>query len=249
MNRAFEGIIHLYSADGFDKIQKANFLVVGIGGIGSWICESLVRSGALNITIVDLDEICLGNLNRQVHTLANNIGELKVDAMKERLLAINPNINLKAIADFFSETTKDVILEPKFDFVFDAIDSVKSKSILIDECKKRQYPFICIGGAGGQVDPTKIEIRDLNRVENDQLLFKLRKSLRKFFGYKKYYNNPFKIPTVFSMEDPILHDLEESEFSESQSRNCKTGFGSASFVTASFGFTAVSYALKAVTSK
>lgn len=241
MDRAFHGIKNLYGNNGFEKIQAAHFLIIGIGGVGSWVCESLVRSGVLNLTIVDLDDICVSNLNRQIHTLHNNIGMLKVRAMQERLLAINPELNLTIIEDFFSESTMDSILKPKYDYVFDAIDSVKSKCILLDQCRRKKQPVICIGGSGGKTNPTKIVINDLLRSINDPLLAQIRRRLRTEYSFSKFANKPFKIPTVFSTELP--NDSLAEISSSSGPNNCQTNLGSASFLTASFGMAAVSYVL------
>ncbi len=244
MDAAFEGVKNLFSEVGFTKIEKASFLVIGIGGVGSWICESLARSGVTKITLVDLDDICISNVNRQVHALPSNVGKLKVDVMKARLESINPNIKVRWIYEFFTESTKDQILAEDYDYIFDAIDSMKSKCILIAECKNRNLPLIVAGGTGAKKDPTQIEVKDLNRTINDPLLFQVRKRLRQKFGFRKLHNHPYKIPAVFSKEDPAKFD--ESLLAcvpEGQKISCQSGLGSASFVTASFGFAAVSYVL------
>lgn len=240
MKTAFLGIEQLYGEKGLKKIQRAHFLVVGIGGVGSWVCEALVRSGAINITMVDLDEICVSNINRQIHALTTNVGKSKIDQMKLRLEAINPDIQVSCIYDFFSESTRDIILGQSYDYVFDGIDSLKSKCILIAECKKRDIPVICSGGAGGKVDPTKIEISDLNRTLNDPLLFKVRKKLKQDYAFPRYENKKFNIPTVYSRE------LVRQQPSATDQQDCNR-FGSVSFVTASFAFAAVSYVLKEIT--
>jgi len=245
MSFAFEGIKNLYGADGLDKIQKSHFLVIGIGGVGSWICEALARSGATHLTIVDLDDICVSNINRQIHALATNTGKQKIDEMKKRLLSINPNINVNCVHDFYSEESSDEILSNNYTFIFDAIDSLKSKCILIAKCKEQNIPLICIGGSGGKMDPTKIEIKDLNHTINDSLLFHVRKKLRKNFGFWRYYDRPFKIPTVFSTE--LAKEASSDNCYNDKKINCQSGLGSASFVTASFGFAAVSYVLSQVT--
>lgn len=244
MDRAFQGIKNLYGQKGFEKIQSAHFLVIGIGGVGSWICESLIRSGVTNLTVVDLDDICISNLNRQIHTLHNNIGKLKVEAMQERLVAINPNANIVCIEEFFSESTMNTILEKKYDFVFDAIDSVKSKCLLLDQCRRRNQPVICIGGSGGKTNPTKIMVNDLLRSINDPLLAQIRKKLRQDFSFSKFANKPFKIPAVFSSELP--NNSLNISCSHLGPINCQTHLGSASFLTASFGMTAVSFVLNKI---
>lgn len=240
-NPSFTGISQLYHQAGLEKIRNANFLVVGIGGVGSWICEALVRSGAENLTIVDLDEICVSNINRQIHSLTNNLGNPKVDEMKKRLLLINPNAKIESIYDFFTEKTKDQILKEEYDYVFDGIDSLKNKCLLLSECKKRNIPVICSGGAGGKVNPLKIEVKDLNRSINDQLLFRVRKELKRNYNFPKYEKKKFKIPAVFSTELPKNHGKGETA-------NC-TNFGSVSFVTASFAFNMVAYVINEITSE
>lgn len=240
MDRAFLGIKQLYGNAGFERIQSAHFLVVGIGGVGSWICESLVRSGALKLSLVDLDDICVSNINRQIHSLSTNVGQSKIDEMKKRLLTINPEVQIECIHDFFSESTKDEILKRDYTYIFDGIDSLKSKCILLAECKAKGLPVICSGGAGGKVDPTQIEITDLNRTINDQLLFRVRKNLKRNFGFPRYENKKFKIPAVYSKE------LPSKDTGPSGKLDCGS-FGSVSFVTASFAFAAVSHVLKEIT--
>ncbi|MBT4790882.1 MAG: tRNA threonylcarbamoyladenosine dehydratase [Halobacteriovoraceae bacterium] len=242
MNNAFEGIINLFEPENFTKIQSAHFLVVGIGGVGSWVCEALARSGALNVAVVDLDEICESNINRQVHALSTNIGKTKVEEIKKRMLAINSSINVNCIADFFTESTKEFVFANQFDFIFDAIDSYKNKSLLIHECTQRKIPFISIGATGARLDPTLIEIRDINRTINDKLLQHVKRYLKKNYGFYKFHKDPYKVPTVTSTELP--KKMQES--SSTTGINCQSGLGSASFVTASFGFAAVAYALKRI---
>lgn len=251
MKNSFQAIQNLYGITGFHKIQNSNFLIVGIGGIGSWISEMLIRSGALNLTLVDLDDICISNINRQVHALNHTVGKSKIDEMKKRLQQINPECQINCVHDFFSESTKDEILKYHFDFVFDAIDSHKSKCILISECKRRKIPIICSGGAGGKFDPTKIQIKDLSKTINDQLLYWVRKTLRKHYNFSPFKEKPFNIPAVFSTELPLTNPNSEIKnnappilkMNKTHSLNCSAGFGSAGFVTASFANAAVSYAL------
>ncbi len=239
MNKQFEGIKNLFSENTFSKISEAHFCVIGIGGVGSWICESLIRSGATKLTIVDLDDLCFTNINRQIHALQTNVGKYKVDEMKARLQQINSEAQIICIYEFFTEKTKDTILNQRFDFVFDAIDSLKNKCLILDECRRKNIPVITIGASGGKTDPTKIEIKDLSKSINDSLLFRVRKSLRRDYSFSKFENKPFKIPCVFSTE-------LSSKKTQAGLSNCQSGLGSASFVTASFAFAAVSYVLKSL---
>lgn len=241
MQRAFKGIELLYGEEGLKRIQNSHFLIIGIGGVGSWVAESLARTGAQKITLLDLDDICVSNINRQVHALSSNIGKFKIDEMKERILSINPDAEVECIHDFFTEKNLEDILSRNYTYIFDAIDSLASKCHLINECKKRELKLITIGAGGGKSDPTQIEIRDLNRTINDRLLFRVRKNLRQNFNYRRYYDKKYNIPAVFSTETAI----EPKNFCESNGpKNCNTSFGSVSYVTGAMAFAAVSYVIR-----
>ena len=127
----FGGVARLYGSDGLQRLQAANVCVVGIGGVGSWAAEALARSGLGRITLVDLDDICVSNINRQLHALDNVVGRSKVEVMAERIRAINPGCQVHALPVFFTKTTAEEILQIRFDFVLDAIDEVTNKSLLI----------------------------------------------------------------------------------------------------------------------
>lgn len=242
MNRAFEGIETLYSEKSYERISNAHILVVGIGGVGSWVCESLARSGVLNLTIVDMDEICVSNINRQVHALSNNIGQSKVDAMKERLKLINPSIKINTFFDFFSKSTSEQILEFNYDYVVDAFDGVRNKAILIKECIDKNIPIITIGAAGGKRDASRVEVKDLNRTVNDNLLAGTRRELKKHHGFWRLHSRPYKVSAVFSPEDVKMNDQAEDK----KVKNCQTYYGSTSFVTGTFAFIAVSHILNQI---
>lgn len=163
--------------------------------------------------------------------------------MKKRLESINPEVNIRCIYEFFTEKTKDIILDKNYDYIFDAIDSLENKCLLLDTCRKRKLPVITIGASGGKIDPTKIEVRDLNKSIQDNLLFRVRKKLRRDYSFSKFENKPFNIPSVFSTEMAIRKNAN------SNLSNCQSGLGSASFVTASFAFAAVSYVIKSLYEK
>lgn len=245
--RAFEGIKNLIGPQDFKKVQDAHVLIIGIGGVGSWVAESLVRSGIGNITIMDMDDICVSNINRQIHATAQNIGELKVDEMKKRLLSINPQLNCHTIFDFFTQKNASLLLEKKYNFIVDAIDSVNSKAYLHDFARKKKLSILCIGGSGSRLDPTKIKVDDLNKSVNDKLLKQLKRKLRKEFSFSKFETKPFKIPTVFSTEIPLEPKKnEQNDLKQNKIQNCQSGLGSASFVTASFGLVATSFIIKEI---
>mgnify|MGYP003683266845 CR=1 FL=1 len=237
---AFEGIKALYGEKVFNDIVTKQYLVIGIGGVGSWICEALARSGVQNITIVDLDDICISNINRQIHATSKTIGKFKVDVMQERLREINPNIHIKVIQDYYNQKTSQAILDQQYDFIFDAIDSTDAKSHLISQCREKKLNIITIGAAAGLRDPSKIVINDLNRTTQDRMLHRVRRILKKDYRFPKYTNKKFHVPAVYSTEE-LLPISQSQEFQATRGANCNKGLGSTSFVTASFGFIAVSY--------
>ncbi len=253
-NYRFSGISRLYGAQAPSALRSAHICVVGIGGVGSWTVEALVRSGVGRITMVDLDDICITNVNRQLHALDGNIGRLKVRALEERCLLINPDVKISAIEEFLTSSTVEDILSEEFDYVVDAIDSLDNKAVLVDECLKRSIPIITIGGAGGKQDPTKILVDDLANSWNDRLLQRLRKKLRREYSYPTD-RTPFNIKSVFLPELPFLAQDDGSvcqirkEEQKSYRLDCYTGFGSAAFVTGTFGFVAASEVVKDICSK
>lgn len=238
----FSGISRLYGVKKFQKLQQLNIAIVGIGGVGSWSAEALARSGVNNITLIDMDDVCLSNTNRQLHALDGNIGKMKVKAIKERILKINPYCKVNAIEDFFTSSTQSIISDGNFDGVIDAIDSLNNKCQLISLCKEHQIPLIVTGGAGGKQDPTLIEVKDLAKTIHDKLLLRVRKKLTKDHNFPKGKNRKFHIPTVYSTEFAKYPDKDgevcETPSGENLKLDCSSGFGTASFVTGTFGFMA-----------
>src|ERR1035437_288947 len=158
MSRRFGGLKRLYGADALIRFEAAHVCVVGIGGVGSWAVEALARSAIGQITLIDLDMVAESNVNRQVHALGNTFGKAKTDAMAERIFEINPTCRVNKIEDFVAPDNLDKMLNGGFDYVIDAIDHVRTKAAMIAWCKERNISLITSGGAGGQIDPTRIEI-------------------------------------------------------------------------------------------
>lgn len=251
----FAGIARLYGKTGSEKIKNAHFCVIGIGGVGSWAAESLARSGVGSITLIDLDDICTTNINRQIHALTNTVGMSKVEVMAERLLQINPECQVVEVEDFVTADNLRALLTDDFDYVIDAIDSVKIKTAIIAHCKRNKIPLVTIGGAGGQTDPTKITIADLSQTFQDPLLAKVRNQLRREYNFSRNTKRKFSIDAVFSTEQLVYPDNEGNVCFEKQSPegamrlDCSGGFGAITHVTASFAFFAVSKALTKLTQK
>ena len=250
----FGGIARLYGVNALEKFTKSHVAVVGIGGVGSWTVESLARSGVGKITMVDLDEICVTNINRQLHAMDGNIGQQKTDAMEARIKAINPECEVTNIQGFYSERSADAFFENNFDFVIDAIDRVKEKTHLIVECKKRNISIICCGGVGGLRDPSQIQIKDLSRVSRDALLAQVRTKLRSKHGYPKGDTKKpkkFKVDAIFSNEQAVFPQCDGSVSikrpKDADGRdmrlNCASGYGSITHMTATVGLFATERAL------
>lgn len=269
MARRFGGVARLYGAAALARFQKAHVCVIGVGGVGSWVVEAMARSAIGRITMIDLDNVAESNVNRQLHALTGNLGKAKVTALAERIAEINPCCEVREIEDFIAPDNLDAMIgSADYDYVVDAIDSVVAKTALIAYCRAQNIRLITIGGAGGQIDPTCIEIRDLARTEQEPLLAKVRKRLRSQHGFPRGDKSRFGIDAVFSTEPLRLLQMHEqcalggmdstevgSEGSTESAAgkgtasagvsglNC-AGFGSAVTVTASFGLVAASRVLR-----
>jgi len=263
-DRRFGGIARLYGAAGLARFRQAHVCVVGVGGVGSWVVEALARSAIGKITMIDLDNLAESNINRQIHALTDTLGKAKVTALHERILQINPTCEVTEVEDFLTpDNVAEMIGTDRFDYVIDAIDNVRAKVALIAYCREHKVPLLTSGGAGGQIDPTKIEIRDLCRTEQEPLLAKVRKRLRAWHGFPRGTKTKFGIDAVFSTEPLRFPEGEACEIDTEDAAdglagvnadgykqdagitglNC-AGFGSAMVVTASFGLIAAGFVLR-----
>ncbi len=246
----FEGLSRIFGAAALPLLQRASFCIVGCGGVGSWAAEAAARSGIGRICLIDHDDIDVHNTNRQLHTLESTIGQAKVEVLQARILAINPQCVCQAVDDLVTRSSLEKYNFKQYDFVIDAIDNAVHKLSLIHYCRKYNIPLISTGGAGGQTDPTKIQIADLTRTFNDPLLAKVRSNLRQQVGYTRNPKRRFGIACVYSSEQPLYPtgkgdvSFAKPQTSERTTLDCATGLGSFVGVTACFGLTAVSYAIK-----
>jgi tRNA A37 threonylcarbamoyladenosine dehydratase len=245
----FSGVARLYGANALESFISARVAIIGIGGVGSWCAEALARAGIGHISLIDLDDICVTNTNRQLHTLSTTVGQLKVDVVAKRLQEINPEGEFKAVPDFLTADTIEEILRPGFDIIIDAIDSLKNKTLLAVTCHDKKIPLITVGGAGGKKDPTLIRKGDLSESTQDNLLKRLKKKLRVSHDFPR--TGPMNITCVYSIERAV-YPTEEGKTcfkkdlkDKSQAKlDCATGMGTVTFGTGSFGFTAASCALE-----
>lgn len=244
----FSGIQRLYGMEASELIQRMHVCVIGAGGVGSWAIEALARTGVGRLTLIDNDDISASNTNRQLHTLTSTEGQSKVSVMAQRVTEINPACDCRVIDDFITVQTYETYLSKEYDYVIDAIDSIKFKSIVINYCKRNKIKIITTGGAGGLADPTAIKVADLTQAYNDPLLSKVRSALRSDYGFPRGGKRRFGVESVFSSQSPV-YPKPDGTVSHAKpgihgvSLDCRFGYGSVSFVTASFGFIAAAQAV------
>ena len=246
--RRFGGIGRLYGEAALARFEKARVCVIGVGGVGSWAVEALARSAIGQLTLIDLDNVCASNVNRQLHAITPDFGLPKVTALRQRIAAINPRCEVTEIEDFVTpENLAELLPAGQFDFIVDAIDQMKTKVALIAHCKAQRIPLITTGAAGGQIDPTQIRIDDLTRTIQDPLLSKVRAALRKHHGFPRGPKDKFGIEAVFSTE-PLRYPTQScTPGVAATGLNC-AGFGSGMAVTASFGLFAAGRVLQRLAS-
>lgn|SRR5690554_196311 len=245
----FGGIRRLYGTRAYERFRTAHVVVVGVGGVGSWTVEALARSGIGKLTLIDLDDVCVSNVNRQLHALDGTVGRPKVEVLAERCRAIQPGIEVVEDIAFATPTNLAERIPEDADHLVDAIDSVVAKAALISWCKRRKLTITVTGAAGGQTDPTRIRVADLARTEHDPLLAKVRARLRRDFGFSRNPKRRFSVECVYSDEQLVYPSpdgevcLQKPGSGESTRLDCASGFGAATFVTGSFGFVAASRVL------
>lgn len=220
--------------DGIQKLKDSNVIIFGVGGVGSFAAEAIARAGVGNLTIVDFDDIDITNINRQLPALHSTVGKYKVEVMKERILDINPNINIKAIRDVYNKETSEQILCEDYDYVVDAIDMVTSKIHLIETCKAKGLEIISSMGMGNKLDPTKIVVTDIHKTSMCPLAKVMRKELKD--------RRIKKLKVVYSTEQPI-------ELKKKILNGKKITPGSTSFVPSVGGLTIASIVINDLLNK
>lgn len=248
--RRFGGVARLYGTEAAARLSAAHACVVGIGGVGSWSAEALARCGIGRITLIDLDMVAESNTNRQIHALGEIYGKAKVDAMAERIRAINPACQVNCIEDFVTPENTATILDRDFSLVIDAIDQVRAKAAMIAFCRGRKLPIVVAGAAGGQIDPTQVQVADLSQTIQDPLLAKVRSLLRREYGFPAGGKAKFGIPAVYSTE-PLRYTANEASCDAERGPaglNC-AGFGSSVCVTSVFGMAAAARAIQFIALK
>lgn len=241
--RRFGGVARLFGAQALERLRWAHVCVVGLGGVGSWAVEALARSGIGELTLIDLDDVCISNVNRQLHALEGELGKPKVEVLARRVQAINPECKVHPVHGFFLKSNASEILQTPFNAVIDAIDSPSRKCVLIAGCRERGLFVITIGAAGGRRDPTAVEVTDLAYSSHDRLLEEIRHQLRRKHNFPRG-DRPFGVECVFSREPAVYPGTQSEDCratptgSPDLRLDCSSGFGTAAFVTGTFGFAA-----------
>ena len=248
----FAGIDRLYGVGSVERLAGKHVCVVGLGGVGSWAVEALARSGIGRLTLIDADDICLSNTNRQLHALEGQYGRGKAEVLAERCRAIHPGIDAVPVASFLTPGNLVELLDRDYDLVLDACDSFRSKVEMIAWCRRRKRPLVTIGSAGGRTDPTQVRVRDLSRTEHDALLALVRKKLRAEFNFPRNKDRYFGVSAVYSLEnvrypqaDGTVCGTRPSLGPEAALKlDCGAGLGAATHVTGAFAFAAVGRAME-----
>jgi tRNA A37 threonylcarbamoyladenosine dehydratase len=237
----------LVGDEGMRRLFGSHVMVVGMGGVGSWAAEALVRAGVGTISLVDFDLVCVTNANRQLHAMKGTTGKPKVDVMAQRLALVNPAATVVPVREFYEAETAEGLLARGPDLIVDAIDNLTAKTHLISRCVERELPVVVSGGASGRMDPTRIRQADLTEVAGDPFLASTRKLLRKHHGFAGR-EGPWGIPAVYS-EEPAAKPLDlEYDGGDGFRCVCPQGendkhtcdqrsliYGTAGFVTGAFG--------------
>ncbi len=240
IKQRFFPVERVYGEGVLDYLQSMQVCVVGIGGVGSWAVEALARSGVGKLIIIDNDDIATSNINRQIHALSENVDKSKVQIMSERIHSINPACEITVIDDLLVSNNLNKYLLQSYDYVIDAIDSVRFKTDMIYYCKRNKIPIITTGGAGGITDPLKIDVCDLTKTWNDPLAAKVRSQLRAKYSWSRNPKRRFGVECVFSTEQPRYPQAGgETGYKKPGIKgltlDCSMGYGSLVYVTASFG--------------
>lgn len=257
LHRRFDRMGRLVGDDVMKKLFNTHVIVLGMGGVGSWAAESLIRSGVGRMTVVDFDEVCITNANRQLHALQGMVGKKKAEVMAERLRKINPQAQIESLPIFYNKETAEQILGLNPDYVVDCIDNLTAKTHLLNECKQRSLKVITSCGASAKMDPTRIKISDLAKTQVDPLAHAVRKILRQEYNFPKGERKKFNIACVYSDEMPLEPIELKYDLGQGFKCVCPQGqndlhsclhrsmiYGTASFVTGAFGLTMASWVVK-----
>lgn len=234
--RRLSGVARLYGEANYEILKQSHVVVIGLGGVGSWAAEALARSAIGEISLIDFDQVSISNTNRQLHALEGEFGKSKVDVMAQRLLLINPELKINIVDDFLKPENIDQYVKPGW-AILDAMDDIQSKIALAAWCKKNKNPLVMSGGAGGKIDPTKIEVIDIAKSTHDAMLAKIRSQLRAQHQFERDLKKKMGVRVVYS---------HEPRLAASHGGLSCAGYGSTVMVTATFGFVAAAEMIRQI---
>lgn len=241
----FGGIDRLYGSGAVARLASRQVCVVGTGGVGSWAVEALARSGVGRLVLIDGDDVCLSNTNRQLPALMGAYGRAKVEVLAERARAINPDLRVQALERFLTPPTLAELLGAGHDLVLDCCDAFRVKVETIAWCRRNRVPLVTCGSAGGRADASLVRVRDLSGTEHDALLALVRKKLRQDFNFPRNPRRSFGVPAVYSLENVRYPQPDGSVCGTRPAPggagrlDCDASLGAAMHVTATFGMVAV----------
>ena len=224
----------LLGSEGMERLAKSNVLLFGVGGVGGYAAEALIRSGVTSMTLVDGDRVSESNINRQIIALHSTVGRLKTEVMAERARDINPNVKITEMPIFYSKENEDEIDFSKYDFIIDAIDTVSSKLMIIEKANALKIPIISSMGAGGKLDPSRFCITDIYKTSVCPLARVMRLELKK--------RNIKKLPVVFSDEAPIKSGIFDPDSGKPVPASC-------AFVPSAAGLVLAGYVIRTIAGK
>ncbi len=257
LHRRFDRMGRLFGDAAMERLFSAHVMVIGLGGVGSFAAESLARSGIGRLTLIDFDRVCVTNSNRQLQAMRGTIGKYKAQVLAERLRLINPQAQVEAICRFYDQATAATLLALAPDFIVDAIDNITAKCHLLATAKRMGLRLVSATGASGRLDPTLLRVGDLSETRIDPLAQEVRHILRRKYGFPS--DGPFGIPAVYSLEHPQHPEDLHYDHGEGFHCVCPGGkndhhscderrliYGTASFVTGSFGLTCASVVIRSL---
>lgn len=260
LHRRFDRMGRLVGDAGMQTLLRSHVMVIGLGGVGSWAAESLARSGVGRLTLVDFDLVCVTNTNRQLHAMRGTTGKPKSSVLAERLRQIHPTAAIEDVREFYEASTSDALFARQPDLIIDAIDNLTAKAHLIARCREQGVPLVVSGGASGRMDPTQVRISDLAQVEGDPFLKSLRKVLRRKHAFPA--ERDWGIPAIHSLEPPMDPQPLAYDGGDGFQCVCPQGdngkhscdhrnliYGTAGFVTGTFGFACASQAVRILLSR
>ncbi len=259
IHRRWDRFVRLMGNDGVLRLLQSHVTIFGLGGVGSYVAEALARSAVGRMTLVDFDDVCLTNVNRQLQAFPGTVGQSKAALLAERVRAIHPEAWVDPVQAFYDATTSAALLTPRPDFVIDAIDNVTSKVLLLETCLKEGIPVISITGAGARLDPTQVRVDDLSRTKVDPLARVIRKELAKR-GYGT--DGEVGLPVVYSEEAVRAPEVPEWDAEKGFQCICphredsphacekrRVIYGTATFMTAAFAMAASSVVVRQLCEK